>query len=46
VCGIVCLMIGTGGLTCEQTSVWDRLSGDRDRCVDLRAEQYVGSCVW
>jgi hypothetical protein len=24
-------VIGTGGLTCEQSSVWDRVSGDRDR---------------
>jgi hypothetical protein len=47
VCRIVCLMIGTGGLTCEQSSVWDRVSGDRDRWVDLRAEQCdVRSNTW
>jgi phage gp46-like protein len=44
--GIVSLVIGTCGLTCEQSSLWDRASDDRNWWVDLRAEQCVGSCVW
>jgi hypothetical protein len=43
VCGIVRLVSGTGGLTCEESSVLDRVSGDRDRFDDLRAEQCLGS---